>query len=89
MITEVNIQMFGTFRDLEPSGSFKMHIPMPISVIDLKDLLAEELGKKTTTVNVKALLSTSAIATEYQIFTEKDSIAGATQIALLPPVCGG
>jgi len=89
MKSEVNIQMFGAFRDLEPSGALKMEVLFPISVTDLKTLLAHELSKKTTTINIKALLSTSAIATESQVFTEDDQITTPTSFALLPPVCGG
>lgn len=88
MKKEIQFQLFGVFRDLQSDGSLQLQTTLPISVKDLKTLLAEKLVG-TGKVDVKALLKSSAIATDQKVLGEEEMIEQEENLALLPPVCGG
>ncbi|MBI4031565.1 MAG: MoaD/ThiS family protein [Proteobacteria bacterium] len=78
----INVKLFGAFRKYGDKASFTM--PSGASVRDVKERLAQELkGVDPLLIDDSAIANDNDIVGADFVFT-KDS-----DLAILPPVCGG
>ena len=88
----IEIQLFGAFRDFDESGKISVDFKNHSNVSDLKKLILIKLKSKANLqVDIEALMKTSVIATEENLLQENDIInmVQNMKLAILPPVCGG
>lgn len=89
-VKEIQVSLFGAFRDLMPSGICQISIRGDETVTQIKALLGQKLSESPIAkFDISALLSKSALATEMKVLSENDTLHGESSIAILPPVCGG
>lgn len=78
----INIKLFGAFRKHGDKVSFTF--PSGASVQDVKERLAQELkGADPALINDSAIANDNEIIGADAVFTED------SELAILPPVCGG
>jgi len=87
----LTIQLFGVFRDVEPSGLWRVKTTLPITAKVLKSLIENQYALKANSqkADLCGLLKSSALGTEKAILGDQDLIEKNVKLALLPPVCGG
>lgn len=79
---EINVKFFGAFRKYGEKISFS--VPSGASVQDVKKKLAAELK-----LSDPALINDSAIANDNEIISADAVFTKDSNLAILPPVCGG
>ena len=84
---EIQIQLFGAFRDLSPAGVCTLLVSGKESPAEIKTLVSGKLG--AAGFDVAALLLKSAVASDSAILADSSAIGDVRKLALLPPVCGG
>ena len=84
---EIQIQLFGAFRDLAPSGVCTLSVSGKESPAEIKSLVSGKLS--AAGFDVATLLSKSVVASDSAILSDSSAIGDARKLALLPPVCGG
>jgi len=86
---EIQVRLFGAFRDLVPSGKYTLRVHAEASVGGIKNALAHELHSRANAkFDVTELMAKSVLATETRVLSD-DEIFSGSNIAILPPVCGG
>ncbi len=85
----MNIRMFGAMRKYFPSGQLIMELSEDCDVAALRQILLQKLTQECTDFKDSALLSESAFSNHDEILQETDLVCQQSEIALLPPVCGG
>lgn len=87
MSTKVSLQLFGAFRDVEPSA----RIDVDVAGERVADLRAAVVAYSTAQWPgaLAALVARSAFASESSILRDADAIPADGAMALLPPVSGG
>lgn len=83
---EVRFRFFGAMREF--GTGLDMEVPAGITVRELKDRLAKELGD-TRAAFRPGILAQSAIGDERAVLADSDTIKQSGELAVLPPVCGG
>lgn len=94
---EIEIQFYGAFRELIPSGFCTISVTGDETIRQVKEFLQNILGQYQSSVSfdVRSLLLKSALATEAGVLADEDRLsipADQTShfvLAVLPPVCGG
>lgn len=86
---EVEIKLFGAFRKYIPVGKIKLHLPEHCTAFQLKQKIHEVLCERVVDYREPSLVFESALATESKVLAEDVLVEGASDLALLPPVCGG
>lgn len=90
MIEKIPVRLFGVFSEFEPGALLHVETQVPTTVHELKREILKAWAKRTgLKLDVAALLKTAALATEETVLKDRDSIEAGSQLALLPPVCGG
>ncbi len=79
----VTVLLFARARDLAGAASLTLDLPPAATVADLRRALAQSRPA------LAPLLARSAIALDNDFAGDDRPLAGATEIALLPPVSGG
>ena len=79
---KINVKLFGAFRKYGERVSFS--IPSGASVQDVKNKLTAELK-----LSDPALINDSAIANDNEIIGADAIFTRDSDLAILPPVCGG
>lgn len=85
MTQEIEIRLFGAFRQVDAGGRIKVAVAEDARVADLRRALAERLQDDD---NAISLLESSAFATDSAVLDEADALPG-RELSILPPVCGG
>jgi len=85
MSREVEIKLFGAFRQYSPEAAIAVSLPDNADVAGLRQAFAEKLDDD----NARALLQSSAFATDEAILDEEEAVPDGQVISVLPPVCGG
>lgn len=85
MNREIDIQLFGAFRQASAESSLRVSIPATARVADLRRAMHEQLADDD---NARSLLEASAFATDSEVLDDADPVPERT-ISILPPVCGG
>ncbi|MEI7494276.1 MAG: hypothetical protein WCJ92_06760 [Alphaproteobacteria bacterium] len=85
---EVTLKLFGALRSYSKEGVVKFLLASPCSIEHLKEALAEFL-KSDSPKELREIISKSAIGNETEILQEDTLLYKSTQLAILPPVCGG
>jgi hypothetical protein len=86
---QVQVQLFGAFRDLEPSGLCQIEFREGQTAEQIKLSIYEVICKENSKINFEALFKVSAIGSENKVFADDELVSGFTMLAILPPVCGG
>lgn len=81
----VAVRLFGAFRDVAQQPMLHLTLRPQATVADLRAAFAAVLDDD----NARALLASSAFATDERVLDEDDPVPEGTEIAVLPPVCGG
>jgi molybdopterin converting factor small subunit len=88
MVTKV--RLFGGFRKYAGNET---HIQFEqnedLNVGEIKQRIAAELKRKNPGFCDLQLIEDSALATEEHVYSNGDPIIAGTELAILPPVCGG
>ncbi len=79
---KIKIHPFGTFRAI--ADEITVTIPSQATVTTVKQAIISVIGDTHRT-----LVSDSVLATDTMILQDTDTIGGATELSILPPVCGG
>jgi molybdopterin converting factor small subunit len=79
---EVQVRLFGSFRNFGDGQSLVVTVPDNATVVDLKNVLAGIL-------KANDLVAQSAVADETKVLSDHEPLRGRTKFAILPPVCGG
>lgn len=85
MSQEIQIRLFGAFRQVDAGNSITVSVPEAARVADVRRALADRLEGDD---NALSLLAASAFATDTAVLDEDDALPG-RELAILPPVCGG
>ena len=85
MEREVEIRLFGAFRQTGLEDPLRVSIPENADVAALRRATGERLEQLP---NARALLASSAFATDAQVLSEHDPVPE-EELSILPPVCGG
>jgi molybdopterin converting factor small subunit len=86
MSREVEVKLFGSFRPFSPDGCIRVTLAHDeADVAALRQAFSEQLGDD----NARALLRSSAFATDEAVLEESDPVPTGRSLSILPPVCGG
>ena len=85
MSRQVEVKLFGAFRQYSPDKAIVVNLPEEASVAKLRQAFSEQLGDD----NARALLRSSAFATDEAVLEESDPVPTGRSLSILPPVCGG
>ena len=84
----VEVKLFGAFRDHQPDGCVRLELALGASVGDLRHALEAYAGAHWPAFCPK-LLKYSAFASEKAVLRETDPVPEDGRMAVLPPVSGG
>lgn len=85
----INIRMYGALRKYFPTGLLKIDLPEDCDVMTLRQILLKEIVILCPDFKDSTLLFESAFANNDEILQDTDIVCLQSEIALLPPVCGG
>ncbi|HMN67746.1 MAG TPA: hypothetical protein PKC28_04330 [Bdellovibrionales bacterium] len=88
-MNETEIKLFGAFRKYMPSGSIRVNLPDGVTAGQVKEMVKRVLQQQVPDFSDTNLVYESALATESEILAEDSVIDNQSDLALLPPVCGG
>ena len=86
---QVQVQLFGAFRDLKASGRCEIDFQEGQTAEQIKSAILKSIQVTGSTVDLEALLKVSAIGSENKVYNDDEIVSGFTMLAILPPVCGG
>ncbi len=78
----LTISLFGAFRGYENGGPLTLALPQGATLVQARSAIKEALGGHP-------LVDNSALADETRILSEAAIFERDTELAILPPVCGG
>ena len=84
----LSIKMFGAFRKYHP-GTLDIQIPPGSKVLTIKSAIGKALHKSNPAFLDDELINKSALANNQRVFKDDDCIEASSELAILPPVCGG
>ena len=82
---EVTIHLFGAFRQPGLGDRLEIAVPVDADIAELRRATGEHLDQWP---NARALLESSAFATDTAVLSEQDPVPDG-EMSILPPVCGG
>ncbi len=86
---QIQVQLFGAFRDLHPSGRCEIDFQEGQTAEQVKTSVLRSIQTSNSKVDLEALIKVSAIGSEDKVYNDDELITGFTMLAILPPVCGG
>ncbi|MBK9294773.1 MAG: hypothetical protein IPM57_10095 [Oligoflexia bacterium] len=86
---EIEIKLFGAFRNYVPTGMITIKLVDQLTAIQLKQKIQNLLQNQIKGFQDSTLVFESALATETEVLDEGEVINDKSNLALLPPVCGG
>lgn len=84
----VEIQLFGAFRDFDPAARVALELPPQATVADARAALHTHATAHWPAFR-PALLRSSAFASEQRVLRDAEPIPDDGRLAVLPPVSGG
>lgn len=85
-VRELDVRLFGAFRQFHPEAVLTVEIPPDTTVATLRERVALRFDDDA---NAKMLLKASAFATDRRVLEDNEAVPEEAELALLPPVCGG
>ena len=85
---QVEVQLFGAFREFEPQARVQLALADDARVGDVRNALAAHATEHWPPSSPK-LLAHSAFASEHAVLRESDPVPADGKMAVLPPVSGG
>lgn len=85
MTREIDIRLFGAFRSYGSAPTIAVSVSTDATVAAVRSALAERLASD----DARALLAASAFATDERVLSDADALGSVSELAVLPPVCGG
>lgn len=85
---EIQLSVFGAFRDFAPDGKVVLHVPDGARVADVRDALSAHALSQWPGFR-PGLLASSAFASESAVLRDADPVPTDGRLAVLPPVSGG
>lgn len=85
----IKIKMFGAFKNYISSGKIEVQINEYDTVSTLKDKIILKIKEDANHFQNELLVFESALSNEEEILDLDSNIYNQTELALLPPVCGG
>lgn len=87
---QINVRAFGVLRRHFKSGQLKIASETPLTLAQLRVKIIQTLQAEDPLVNDGQLIHDSAFANQNVVMNdENELISQSTDIAILPPVCGG
>ena len=94
---QIKVRLFGAFRKYSENGAMLLDISPGSSALDFKKKLAQALlhqfqephREMQMAGQIESLIEDSAVATSRGVLQNHECVDGLTEIAILPPVCGG
>lgn len=86
---KVRIALFGAFRKYSSDARIELDLPSGVTIERIKQELNLFFKIHSSTFNDASLLNSSAIANEESILNDSTVIHSDSNLAILPPVCGG
>lgn len=83
---ELRIKLFGGFRQFRTEAMLTVSVDRAATVADLRKHVAGLFGDDD---NALSLLKASAFATDNRVLDDNEPVPDDSDLALLPPVCGG
>ena len=84
----LSIKLFGAFRKYH-AGTLNVDVAAGSSAQAVKAAIAAALRQANPTFADDELISKSALANHQRVFSNSETIVATTDLAILPPVCGG
>lgn len=84
----VQVSLFGAFRDLDPAARVILDVPEDAPVAELRRAL-EQYAIENWPDFALALLRRSAFASEVAVLRDAEPLPADGRLAVLPPVSGG
>ena len=84
----LSIKMFGAFRKYH-TGILQVSVPVGSTVAEVKSAMVDALRQTNPEFADDELISKSALANHQRVFSNSETIVTTTDLAILPPVCGG
>lgn len=85
MTQSIDIELFGRFRDFGNGRTMTVRLAEAATVAELRTAFGAQLGDNSA----RALLRTSAFATDERVLDDAEPVPSGRTLAILPPVCGG
>lgn len=85
---EITIRLFGAFRKFH-GAPLTLSLPTGCSVTDVKAALGNTLTSLNPAFTDRELLDKSALADDRAVLAPDATLQQDSQLAILPPVCGG
>ena len=85
MDRDVDIRLFGAFRQFGSDPTISITVHDGSTVGEVRIAIASRLPGE----NARALLRASVFATDDRVLDDAEPLPTATEVAVLPPVCGG
>lgn len=85
---EIELQLFGVYREYQADGVIRLSLPKPAYVADLRAALAAYAEAHWPSFR-PGLLAVSAFASEHSLLRDADPLPDIGGMAVLPPVSGG
>ena len=85
----VRVRLFGACRSFYQSPIIKLDIPRECTVQQLRGYLIKALESNGNLDRVKTVINTCAFATEESVLMDDAFVGDTSDLAVLPPVCGG
>ncbi len=85
---QITVRLFGTFRKFH-NTPLSLTLLSGASVSDIKIAVGQALQALNPAFNDLELLEKSALADDRAVLNPDASLTADTQLAILPPVCGG
>ena len=86
---EINIRLFGAFRDFSPNPAVLLECAPGTSIAELRMKMQAQLEHMKPGASVLSLLKQSVFADEQAILGEDFRLEQSQELAIIPPVCGG
>ncbi|HYX36071.1 MAG TPA: MoaD/ThiS family protein [Oligoflexus sp.] len=86
---EINIRLFGAFRDFAQNPMVMLECAPGTSIAELRQQMQSRLENMRPGAGVDDLLKQSVFADERAILSEEFRLERSQELAVIPPVCGG
>ncbi len=85
----VKLRIFGAFRKYFHESTLEVFLEDKMNVSDFKKVLIKRFKELDVGFNDERLVLESAIASDDEILTDDFELIETSNLAILPPVCGG
>lgn len=86
---KIKVRCFGAFRKYVPSGSLEIEVTEQDLVSDFKVKLSKAIESINQNFSDSQLIHESVVANQNEVLPLNYLLEKETEVAILPPVCGG